>query len=110
MFVAGRRPFRAKKLRYDRRRPFRGRAGLPLPDPAAGPDTPGVPAHPWAGREALGVDDDLDLPRAKEAEAAIRDRRVQARADAAAEAAYVEARRRHAEEEAAMDHLQRRRP
>jgi type IV secretion system protein VirD4 len=110
MFVAGRRPFRAKKLKYDRRRPFRARAGLPLPDPSAGPDTPGAPPHPWSGREALGVDETLDLPRAKEAEAAILDRRVQARADAAAEAAYIETRRRHAEEEAAMDHLQGRRP
>ena len=32
VFAAGHRPLRARKLRYDRREPFRSRAGLPPPD------------------------------------------------------------------------------
>ncbi|MET3528167.1 type IV secretory system conjugative DNA transfer family protein [Phenylobacterium koreense] len=54
MFVAGRRPLLARKLRYDQRAPFSRRAARPAPDQAAGLDTPGAVPHPWVGRRALG--------------------------------------------------------
>lgn len=79
-FVAGRRPLRTRKVRYDRRKPFRQRAGLPLPDQAAGVDTPGVPPHPWRGVRSLGEDPEAALPLFKEVEAAIHDKRIAARA------------------------------
>src|SRR6185369_17431089 len=54
VFVAGQRPLRTRKLRYDRREPFRSRAAEPPPEAEAPIDTPGAPPHPWAGRRALG--------------------------------------------------------
>ena len=65
---------------YDRERPFQARADLPPPDQATCIDTPGAPAHPWAGRRGLGEDPEAALPLFKEVEAAIHDRRVAAKA------------------------------
>jgi type IV secretion system protein VirD4 len=79
VFVAGRRPFRTRKLRYDRRAPFRARARIPPPDQAAGVDTPDRPPHPWAGRRALGEDRQAELPLFKEVEAAMKDKKTMAR-------------------------------
>ena len=79
-FAAGHRPLRSRKLRYDRRQPFRRRAALPPPDQSARLDAPPPPPHPWAGRRSLGEDPDAVLPLFKEVEAAIHDKRVAARA------------------------------
>jgi type IV secretion system protein VirD4 len=102
VFVAGHRPLRTRKVRYDGRAPFRARARLAPPDPAAGVDTPGVPPHPWAGRRALGEDRSVQLPLFKEAAAAIDDRKAAAR--------VAEIYQRTAEDiaaqEAALDQLQ----
>jgi type IV secretion system protein VirD4 len=54
-FVAGRRPFRTRKIRYDELEPFRSRALLPPPGQAAGLDAPPPRPHPWAGRRALSL-------------------------------------------------------
>jgi type IV secretion system protein VirD4 len=80
VFAAGHRAFRTRKLAYDRREPFRSRAGEPPPDLAHGPDAPPPEPHPWAGRRALGEDPAAGLPLFKEVEAAIQDRRQAARA------------------------------
>jgi type IV secretion system protein VirD4 len=102
VFVAGRRPFRTKKLQYDRREPFRRRAALPPPPPDAGVDAPGAPPHPWAGRRALGEDPAASLPRFKEAAAAMDDKKAAAR--------VAEIYQRTAEDlaaqDAVLDHLQ----
>ena len=104
VFVAGRRPLRARKLRYDRREPFRSRAAAP--PPAEVPvDTPGAPAHPWAGRRALGEDPAAQLPLFKEVAAAMDDRKAAARAAEIYERVAGEM----AAQEAALDHLQGRR-
>lgn len=79
-FAAGHRPLRTRKVLYDRERPFRARADRPPPDQATCVDTPGAPAHPWAGRRGLGEDPEAALPLFKEVEAAIHDRRVAAKA------------------------------
>lgn len=102
VFVAGRRPLRAKKLQYDRREPFRSRAKIPAPDQAAKVDTPGAPAHPWAGRRALGEDRSAGLPLFKEVEAAIQDKKANSRvADL-----YDRVAADLAAQQAALDHLQ----
>lgn len=105
VFVAGHRPLRARKVRYDRRAPFRARARLAPPDPAAGVDTPGTPPHPWAGRRALGEDRHVQLPLFKEAVAAMDDRKAAARV---AEI-YGRVAEEMAAQDAALDHLQGRR-
>jgi type IV secretion system protein VirD4 len=105
VFVAGQRPLRTRKVRYDERQPFRRRAAVAPPDPTARVDSPGAPAHPWAGRRALGEDPDAVLPRFKEAAAAIDDKKVAARV---AEF-YQRAAEDMAAQEAALDHLQGRR-
>jgi type IV secretion system protein VirD4 len=79
VFVAGQRPLRTRKVRYDRRAPFRGRAAAPPPDPGAAPDTPGIPPHLWAGRRGLGEDPRAQLPLFKEAAAMIDDKKAAAR-------------------------------
>ena len=102
VFVAGFRPLRTRKLRYDRREPFRSRAAEPPPDPALGTDTPETPAHPWAGRRALGEDRTATLPLFKEVAAAMDDKKAVARAAEIYERVASEM----AAQEAALDHLQ----
>jgi type IV secretion system protein VirD4 len=102
IFVAGRRPLRTKKLRYDRREPFRSRAACPPPDPAAPVDTPRIPPHPWAGRHALGEDPTATLPPFKEVAAAMDDKKALARVAQIYERFAGEL----AAQEAALDHLQ----
>lgn len=102
VFVAGFRPLRTRKLRYDRREPFRSRAAEPPPDPALGTDTPSAPAHPWAGRRALGEDRTATLPLFKEVAAAMDDKKAVARAAEIYERVASEM----AAQEAALDHLQ----
>jgi len=97
VFAAGHRPFLARKLKYDRRRPFRDRAR------ADGPiDTPGRPFHPWSGRRGLGEDPAASLPLFKEVEAAIHERRVAAKAAETYERVSTE----FAAQQAALDSLQ----
>ncbi|MEQ7154132.1 type IV secretory system conjugative DNA transfer family protein [Brevundimonas sp. C11] len=79
VFVAGFKPLRTRKLKYDRREPFRSRAKLPPPDQAARIDTPGRAPHPWAGRRALGEDPEATLPLFKEVAAAIDDKKAAAK-------------------------------
>jgi len=102
VFVAGQRPLRTRKVRYDTRQPFRGRARVAAPDSAAGIDTPGRPAHPWAGRRALGEDRAASLPLFKEAVGAIDEKKAAAKV---AEL-YQRAAEDMAAQEAALDHLQ----
>lgn len=101
VFVAGCRPFRARKLKYDQREPFRSRAAEPAPDPAV-VDTPGAPPHPWQGCRKLGDDPGAALPLFKEMEAAIHDRKAAAKAAEIYERVAGEM----AAQEAALDHLQ----
>lgn len=101
-FAAGHRPFRTRKVRYDRERPFRDRADHPPPDQSEAVDTPGRPPHPWAGRTRLGEDPEAALPLFKEVEAAIHDKRLAARA---AET-YERIASAYAAEQAVLDGLQ----
>ncbi len=102
IFAAGRRPLRTRKLKYDRREPFRSRAALPPPPDDAARDTPGAPPHPWAGRRALGEDATANLPLFKEAMAAMDDKKAAARAAEIYERVASE----FAAQEAALDQLQ----
>jgi type IV secretion system protein VirD4 len=102
IFVAGHRPLRARKLRYDRREPFRSRAALPPPDQARGVDAPDAPTHPWAGRRARGADPQQTLPLFKEVEAAIQDRKAAARVAEVYERMASDL----AAEQALLDHFQ----
>jgi type IV secretion system protein VirD4 len=102
VFAAGFRPLRARKLRYDKREPFRSRAGQSPPDQAARIDTPGAPGHPWSGRRSLGEDRSARLPLFKEVEGAIDEKKASARATEA----YARAAEELAAREAALDHLQ----
>lgn len=101
VFVAGHRPLRVRKVRYDRRQPFRGRAAIPPPDPARR-DTPGAPPHPWAGRRGEGEDRTANLPLFKEVAAAMDDKKAAARVAEIYERVSGEL----AAQEAALDHLQ----
>jgi len=101
IFVAGHRPLRARKLQYDRRRPFRDRADLPAPDQAFRIDAPEVPPHPWAGRRSLGQDPEASLPLFKEIVAAMDDKKVAARAADI----YGRVAQEMAAQDAALDHL-----
>ncbi|OQW60407.1 MAG: conjugal transfer protein TraG [Proteobacteria bacterium HN_bin10] len=74
VFVAGRRPFRMKKVRYDQQQPFKQRAEFPAPDQSQLVDTPGRPPHPWDYVSALGVDDEVELPLFKEQRGAMAER------------------------------------
>ena len=80
VFVSGQRPLRTEKLLYDRREPFRSRAGQTPPDQAARVDGPGRPPHPWFGRRSLGRDAMVSLPLFKEVAGAMDDRKAAARA------------------------------
>ena len=102
VFAAGHRPFRTRKLKYDRREPFRSRAALPPPDQGVRLDTPGAPPHPWAGRRAFGTDENAQLPLFKEAAAAILDRKTAAKAAEIHDRVSAEM----AAQEAALDALQ----
>lgn len=102
VFVAGRRPLRTHKVRYDEREPFRSRAKAPPPDLNAGIDTPGAPPHPWAGRRALGKDPTASLPLFKEVAAAMDGKKAVAKAAEIYERVAGE----FAAQEAALDHLQ----
>lgn len=104
VFVAGQRPFRTRKVQYDRREPFRSRARLSAPDLAARLDAPPRRPHPWAGRRALGEDRNSSLPLFKEATAAIDDKKAAARAAGI----YHRVAEEMAAQEAALDHLQER--
>jgi len=101
IFVAGRRPLLTRKLLYDRRRPFRRRAGAAAPDQGLGVDAPGPAPHPWAGRRALGEDAEASLPLFKEIVAAMDDRKVAARAADI----YGRVAQEMAAQDAALDHL-----
>jgi type IV secretion system protein VirD4 len=104
VFVAGHPPLRTRKVRYDRREPFRSRATEPPPDQAAGVDTPGAPKHPWAGSRALGQDPTASLPPFKEVAAAMDDKKAAKTAEI-----YDRVAGELAAQEAALDHLQRHR-
>ncbi|WP_225897052.1 type IV secretory system conjugative DNA transfer family protein [Brevundimonas goettingensis] len=101
MFVAGRRPLRTEKLLYDRREPFRSRAGEAAPDQGVRIDAPPPRPHPWAGRRALGQDAEASLPLFKEVSAAIDDRKIAAKAAEIAGKVTQEM----AAQEAALDYL-----
>jgi type IV secretion system protein VirD4 len=101
MFVAGHPPLRTRKVRYDRRQPFRRRAAEPPPDQAVRLDVPGAPTHPWAGRRAIGQDPAAGLPLFKEVAAAIGDKKA-----AKAAEIYERVAGELAAQEAALDHLQ----
>jgi type IV secretion system protein VirD4 len=102
VFAAGFRPLRTRKLRYDKREPFRSRAGQSPPDQAARIDTPAAPDHPWSGCPSLGEDRSARLPLFKEVEGAIDEKKASARATEA----YARAAEELAAREAALDHLQ----
>ena len=70
--IVGRKPFRLRKVQYDKREPFKSRAALAPPAPDASIDAPSpTPVHPWTGRRALGFDPDAELPLLKEVRAAM---------------------------------------
>lgn len=70
--IVGRKPFRLRKVQYDKREPFKSRAALAPPMPDAPIDAPSPPSvHPWTGKRALGFDADLDMPLFKEIRAAM---------------------------------------
>lgn len=108
VFTPGAPPILARKLRYDRRSPFRQRASLPPHDQAARLDAPPPRLHPWEGRRALGISSEQTLPLFKENEAAIAEKRAAAKA----EEHYSRAAARIAEEigarDAALDQMRRR--
>ncbi len=101
VFVAGQRPLRTRKVRYDTRRPFRTRAATPAPSPGV-LDSPGAPSHPWAGRRALGEDPTANLPLFKEVVGAMDDKRAAQRAAQIYERMAGDL----AAQEAVLDHLQ----
>ncbi|HEY9219428.1 MAG TPA: type IV secretory system conjugative DNA transfer family protein [Phenylobacterium sp.] len=55
-FVAGHKPLRTRKVRYDELEPFRSRATIAPPDQSSRIDAPTARPHPWKGRRALGLD------------------------------------------------------
>lgn len=101
VFVAGHRPFRMRKLLYDRREPFRSRAAIKAPDQSARVDAPPRLPHAWAGRRGLGQDAEASLPLFKEVVAAMDDKKAAARvADI-----YGRVTQEMAAQDAALDHL-----
>lgn len=101
-FVAGCRPFRTRKVKYDRTRPFRDRVGWPASDQVDGVDGPPNRPHAWAGRRGLGEDAEAGLPLFKEVLAAMDDKKAAARA---AEI-YGKVAQDMAAQQAALDQLQ----
>jgi len=101
VFVAGQRPLRTRKVRYDACRPFRARAAMAAPAPTI-LDSPGVPSHPWAGRRALGENPTANLPLFKEVVGAMDDKRAAQRAAQIYERMAGDL----AAQEAVLDHLQ----
>lgn len=79
VFIAGQRPLRTEKLLYDRREPFRSRAGEAPPDQVVRVDSPGRSPHPWLGRRSLGRDAMASLPLFKEVAGAMDDRKAASR-------------------------------
>ncbi|HCK83802.1 MAG TPA: conjugal transfer protein TraG [Hyphomonadaceae bacterium] len=71
VFVAGRRPFRMKKVRYDQHHPFKQRAKFAPPDQISSVDTPARPPHPWDHVNAVGIDTEVELPLFKEQRSAM---------------------------------------
>ncbi len=102
IFVAGHRPLRTRKVRYDLREPFRSRAAIAGPTEADPVDSPGRHRHPWAGVRALGEDRTATLPPFKEAVGAMDDKKAAAKAARIYERVAEE----FAAQEAALDHLQ----
>lgn len=102
VFVAGRRPLRTDKLLYDRREPFRSRAGETPPDQAVDIDAPPQQPHPWSGRRSLGQDVEASLPLFKEVAAAMDDKKAAARAADI----YGRVAQEMAAQQAALDSLQ----
>lgn len=101
VFVAGQRPLRTDKLLYDKREPFRRRAGAQPPDQAVRIDGPPQRPHPWAGKRSLGQDAEASLPLFKEVAAAMEDKKVAARAVEI----FGKVGQEMAAQEAALDHL-----
>jgi type IV secretion system protein VirD4 len=101
VFVAGQRPLRTRKVRYDQRQPFRKRAAAEPPDPSM-VDSPGPHAHPWAGRRALGENPTAGLPLFKEVVGAMDDKKAAVRAAQIYERLAGDL----AAQEAVLDHLQ----
>lgn len=108
VFTPGAAPILARKLRYDRRAPFRGRARLTPLDQAARLDAPPPRPHPWEGRRALGVSTEQTLPLFKENEAAIAERRAAAKADEFYNLAVARVAEEMGARDAALDHVRRR--
>ncbi|MFC5345527.1 type IV secretory system conjugative DNA transfer family protein [Brevundimonas staleyi] len=102
VFAAGRRPLLADKLKYDRREPFRTRAGVSAPDQSTGLDAPPPAPHPWAGRRAVGEDAEATLPLFKEVAAVLDEKKV---AQKVAEI-FGRVTEEMAAQEAALDQLQ----
>lgn len=86
-FVAGHRPFRLRKVRYDQREPFRSRAALPPPDQTLRVDAPSRPVHPWAGLRGYGEDEAMTMPLFPEARAMVAEREAKAAVERAETAA-----------------------
>ena len=101
VFVAGHRPLRTDKLLYDKREPFRTRAGETPPDQSVRIDAPPQRPHPWSGRRSLGQDPQASLPLFKEVVAAMDDKKVAARAADI----YGRVAQEMAAQDAALDHL-----
>ncbi|MFA4952356.1 type IV secretory system conjugative DNA transfer family protein [Brevundimonas sp.] len=101
VFVAGQKPLVTDKLFYDRREPFRSRAGLAPPAQDVRIDGPPARPHPWAGRRSLGEDAEASLPLFKEIVAAMDDKKVAARAADI----YGRVAQEMAAQDAALDHL-----
>ncbi|MFN7110072.1 MAG: type IV secretory system conjugative DNA transfer family protein [Brevundimonas sp.] len=102
VFVAGQRPLRAAKLKYDQREPFRSRAREGPPDQGARLDAPPPPVHPWTGRRGLGRDEDAQLPLFKEVAAAMEDKKTVA----AVAGVMGRVAQEMAADEAVLNHLQ----
>jgi type IV secretion system protein VirD4 len=57
VFIAGHRPYRLTKVRYDQIGWMKKRARIPAYDQAEKLDTPETPSHPWASHKPFGYGD-----------------------------------------------------
>jgi type IV secretion system protein VirD4 len=57
VFIAGHRPYRLTKVRYDQISWMKKRAMIPAYDQAEKLDTPETPSHPWASHKPFGYGD-----------------------------------------------------